>query len=334
MPVCAIESLILALTAARAQTYSETLDILATSVSQLKAAIPNSISLTAGTDIFQRYIAKELNKPQHATFDEGLRDLLGNAKTFAHNAKRDREKIAELGVGFVRDECTVLTNGGSRAVGALLRKAAEAQAGSVRFRVIYVVPATSSHAQEGCETVHALRSKGVPVAVIGEGAVGYAMGKVDMVIVGAEGVVENGGIISRLGTYQIALLSRAGQVKKPFYVVAETHKFVRLYPLGQFDLPIEQKVVDFRDRNEDGMEEEEDGEEVKTELEKENPFDKCEVKETNGVTNEKKVNSLASEALQENAVDLTPPDLITALITEKGVFTPSAVSEELIQLWY
>jgi translation initiation factor eIF-2B subunit alpha len=33
---------------------------------------------------------------------------------------------------------------------------------------------------------------------------------------------------------------------KPFYVVAESHKFVRLYPLSQFDLPIEQKVLDFK----------------------------------------------------------------------------------------
>jgi len=73
--------------------------------------------------------------------------------------------------------------------------------------------------------------------------VAYSLGKVDMVIVGAEGVVENGGIISRMGTYQMGLLAKSKG--KPFYVVAESHKFVRLYPLSQFDLPIEQKVLDF-----------------------------------------------------------------------------------------
>jgi translation initiation factor eIF-2B subunit alpha len=56
--------------------------------------------------------------------------------------------------------------------------------------------------------------------------------------------VENGGIISRMGTYQMGLLARSKG--KPFYVVAESHKFVRLYPLSQFDLPIEQKVLDFQ----------------------------------------------------------------------------------------
>ena len=107
----------------------------------------------------------------------------------------------------------------------------------------------------------------------------------DTVIVGAEGVVENGGIVSRMGTYQIGLLAKA--MGKPFYVVAESHKFVRLYPLGQYDLPIEQHGINFKTDN-----------------------------------------------MRRDAVDYTPPHLITALITEGGVLTPSAVSEELIKIWF
>ena len=129
-------------------------------------------------------------------------------------------------------------------IGTLLSKAAEANAsgGSIRFKVIYVM--NDARSEESNAIVSSLRAKGVPVATISEGAVAYAMGKVDLVIVGAEGVVENGGIISRLGTYQIGLLAKAEG--KPFYVAAESHKFVRLYPLGQYDLPIEQKVIDFK----------------------------------------------------------------------------------------
>lgn len=37
---------------------------------------------------------------------------------------------------------------------------------------------------------------------------------------------------------------------------------------------------------------------------------------------------------EEEKVDITPPELITALITENGAMTPSAVSEELIKLWF
>ena len=45
---------------------------------------------------------------------------------------------------------------------------------------------------------------------------------VDLVLVGAEGVVENGGIINRLGTFNIALAAAAHN--KPFYVAAESYK--------------------------------------------------------------------------------------------------------------
>lgn len=128
-------------------------------------------------------------------------------------------------------------------MGALLRRAAESS--TIRFKVIYVTsPANSADSQGGHQVVEDLRAHNVPVATIPDSAVAYSLGKVDMVIVGAEGVVENGGIISRLGTYQMGLLAKSKG--KPFYVVAESHKFVRLYPLSQFDLPIDQKVLDFK----------------------------------------------------------------------------------------
>ena len=37
---------------------------------------------------------------------------------------------------------------------------------------------------------------------------------------------------------------------------------------------------------------------------------------------------------EAEAVDYTAPDLITTFVTENGVLTPSAVSEELIKIWY
>lgn len=244
MPVAAIEALILLLQHSRATTVFETLDLLAAQSAYLKSKIPNPISLSAGTDLFQRYMISSLKTSGEANFETVRQHLLSNGRLFVSRAKAGRERIAVYGRHFVRDGCTVLTHGGSRVVGALLGKAAEASAsgGSVRFKVIYVM--NGARVGESKAVVTSLRAKGVPVATITEGAVGYAMGKVDLVIVGAEGVVENGGIISRLGTYQIGLLAKAAG--RPFYVVAESHKFVRLYPLGQYDLPIEQKVIEFK----------------------------------------------------------------------------------------
>lgn len=249
MPVAAIEALVEAIANSSVSTVAETLALLEHHTAVLKASIPNPISLSAGTDLFQRYLITTLNRP--ASLNLGPSDdfrairnhLLSNGRLFVDRAKQSREKIASFGKHFIRDGATVLTNGGSRVVGALLRRAAESS--TMRFRVVYVLSGSkSSDSKEGHHTVADLRAHNVPVATISDSAVAYSLGKVDMVIVGAEGVVENGGIISRLGTYQMGLLAKSKG--KPFYVVAESHKFVRLYPLSQFDLPIEQKVLDFK----------------------------------------------------------------------------------------
>lgn len=325
MPIAAIEALVLLLTHSPSSTISETLDLLEKSTTHLKQSIANPIGLSAGTDLFQRYLITTLQRPGQlgpaGDFNAIRAHLLSNGRLFIRRAKESRNKIAAFGRGFVRDGSTVLTNGGSRVVASLLQKAADEKGGpsAVRFRVIYVLsPAkgdieTATGEPEGMETVRALRSKGVPVATIPESAIAYSLGKADMVIVGAEGVVENGGIVSRMGTYQIGLLAKA--MGKPFYVVAESHKFVRLYPLGQYDLPIEQHVVKFQT------------EEDVADANKDNA-DKLETSAKLGAE------ASQSPLGRSDVVDFTPPHLISALITDSGVLTPSAVSEELIKIWF
>ncbi|CZR63436.1 related to translation initiation factor eIF-2B alpha subunit (guanine nucleotide exchange factor eIF-2B alpha subunit) [Phialocephala subalpina] len=318
MPVAAIEALIELLGQSRAVTVYETLDLVKTQSDYLKSRIPNSISLSAGTDLFQRYMINSLKPTSTGNFETVRQHLLSNGRLFVNRAKAARERIAAYGQHFVRDGSVVLTHGGSRVVGTLLGKAAEASksSGNVRFKVIYVM--NDARGSESRAVVSSLRAKGVPVATISEGAVGYAMGKVNLVIMGAEGVVENGGIISRLGTYQIALLAKAAG--KPFYVAAESHKFVRLYPLGQYDLGIDQEVIEFTTYDEKASPEMDFVEKTPMANEKEEYF--------NPAMDMLKLRSIG------DAVDFTPPALVSALITESGVLTPSAVSEELISMWY
>jgi translation initiation factor eIF-2B subunit alpha len=345
MPIAAIEALVLLLTNSPSSTISETLDLLEKHTAILKAAIPNPIALSAGTDLFQRYLITTLQRPGQlgpaGDFNAIRAHLLSNGRLFIKRAKESRHNIAAFGRAFVRDGSTVLTNGGSRVVSALLQKAADENSGpsAVRFRVIYVLyginDADSLTVEpEGLETVRALRARGVPVATIPESAVAYSLGKVDMVIVGAEGVVENGGIVSRMGTYQIGLLAKA--MGKPFYVVAESHKFVRLYPLGQYDLPIEQHVIDFKTEEDVAAEaarrrkaEEKDNSTAKSVTSRE-----AKAEHMSALLNGVPADKVNGAPIRRDAVDFTPPHLITALITESGVLTPSAVSEELIKIWF
>lgn len=174
---------------------------------------------------------------------------------------------------------------------------AAAEDGS-KFRVIYAQDCHDAPSKSSTDIVTGLRRKDVPVATIPFAALATALPYVTFALVGAESVVENGGIISGMGTNQMGLLAKSAG--KPFYVVAESHKFVRVHPLGGDDLPLGQKVLDFSTEIGEKEKEHEEG----------------------------------KRKAEDEAVDFTPPDLITALVTESGVQTPSAVSEELIKMWY
>lgn len=105
-----------------------------------------------------------------------------------------------------------------------------------RFHV-YVT--RSSPDNTGEQMCNELQKAGIDCTLILDSAIGYIMENIDIVLVGAEGVVESGGIINRVGTYTMALCAR--EMKKPFYVLAESFKFSRLYPLNQRDLPDDYK---------------------------------------------------------------------------------------------
>ena len=310
-PVAAIESLTALLSASPLSTISETLSLLESATSELKESVSNSIALSAGTDLFQRYListlqqgsaqyAKSKGKRNSSSGDGDFRairaHLLANGRLFVQRAKESRGHIAKVARKFVRDGCTVITCGRSRVVAAVLSAAAEDGA---KFRVVYAQDSNDAPSESSTSVVAELRRKHVPVATIPFAALAASLPYVTFALVGAESVVENGGIISGMGTNQMALLAKT--LGKPFYVVAESHKFVRVYPLGGDDLPLGQKVLDFWTQS--GAKEEKEHEE-------------------------------GNRKAGDETVDFTPPNLITALVTESGVQTPSAVSEELIKIWY
>lgn len=340
MPVAAIESLILLLQQSSVTTVFETMDLLHAQSKYLKSHVKNPISLTAGTELFIRYINRSFSTQKHGTTFETVRQqLIDNAHTIVERSKLQRAVVADNGYQLIRDGSIVLTHGGSRTVGAILAKAAEVDdtRGSTRFRVIYVI--NGARAAESADAVDKLRAKGIPVSVISEGAVAYAMGKVSMVIVGAEGVVESGGIVSRMGTNQIAQLAKS--MKKPFYVAVETSKFVRFYPLDQYDLPVKQEIISFMTEADveakrvKEMEEAAKAAKDKAHESKDGEYFGAQPANAASLEDYEKKSTieklLGSDAA--DAVDYTPPDLIAALITESGIMTPPAVSESLLQIY-
>lgn len=259
-PVAAIEALIAMLNASRTSTVYETLESTARYANQLKDAVRNPLPLTAGTDLFQQFLLSSLKQQESSggrnapavSFDALRAALVQNGSLFAQRAREARNRIAAAGWRFVRDGQCVLTHGASRTVSTLLIKAArESKArnnGTVRFRVVYVRDAW--RVEESDRIVTDLRAEGIPVAEIPSAAVAHVMAmlrQVHVVFVGAEAVTQDGGIISRLGTLQIARLARHANPPIPFYVAAEEHKFLRRLPRYQddHDLGCSQSLLDF-----------------------------------------------------------------------------------------
>lgn len=285
MPIAAIESLVAMIRQKQPQTSLELLNLVKSNIDDLKAQILNSISLSAGCDLFMRFVLKNINLYN----DWGLcrSNLVENGELFVQRAKESRAKLAKLGVRFIDDDDCILVHSYSRSVLQLLR---EAKANLIRFRVMVT---ESRPTGEGYRMAKALKAYDIPAEVIVDTAVGFVIHSVDKIFVGAEGVAESGGIINHIGSYQIGCLAKINH--KPFYVAAESHKFVRMFPTAPNDLPA--SVQNDQDRSQC-----------------------CDANE--------------ADMLTTYTTDYTPDEYVTALITDLGVLTPSAVSEELIKVWY
>ncbi|NXS67750.1 EI2BA factor, partial [Pandion haliaetus] len=190
--------------------------------------VDSSVAVSSGGELFLRFIS--LTSLEYSDYSKCKEIMIERGEIFLRKVSLSRNKIAKLCHPFIRDGARILTHAYSRVVLRVLEAAVESKK---RFSV-YVTESQPDQAGQVLVNL-ALRKLNIPVTVILDAAVGYIMEKVDLVLVGAEGVVESGGIINKIGTNQIAVCAKAQN--KPFYVVAESFKFVRLFPLNQQDVP-------------------------------------------------------------------------------------------------
>uniref|UniRef100_A0A8C1KIN4 Translation initiation factor eIF2B subunit alpha n=1 Tax=Cyprinus carpio TaxID=7962 RepID=A0A8C1KIN4_CYPCA len=187
----------------------------------------SSVAVSSGGELFLRFIS--LTSLEHPDLSQCKNVMIERGELFLKKISLSRGKVGKLCHTFIKDGAKILTHSSSRVVLKVLENAA---ADNKRFTVYVTESQPDSAGKLMAQKLHNLN---IPVTVVLDAAVGYIMEKVDLVIVGAEGVVESGGVINKIGTYQMAVCSKAHN--KPFYVVAESFKFVRLYPLNQQDVP-------------------------------------------------------------------------------------------------
>jgi methylthioribose-1-phosphate isomerase len=131
-------------------------------------------------------------------------------------------------------------------------------------------------------TAWELMKNGINVTLITDNAAGFVMKKkkVTLVIVGADRIASNGDTANKIGTYSLALLAKEHRI--PFYVAAPTSTFDRTIAGGE-DIPIEER-------------------------------NSAEVVEISG-----KHIAPHGVPVYSPAFDITPANLISAIITERGI---------------
>ncbi len=136
-------------------------------------------------------------------------------------------------------------------------------------------------------TAFELKHDNIDVSLIPDTAVGYAMSKglVNKVVVGADRILSTGHVYNKIGTYQVATMAKQHNI--PFYVAA---------PLSTFDLNSKPDDIIIEQRK---------------------------ASEVTGVAGKK----TAPDGINviNPAFDMTPPELITGIITEVGVAMPPFV---------
>lgn len=183
--------------------------------------------VSSGCALFMRFIT--FAKLDNITFAECKKVMLDRGKVFLKKLTDARNKVAKITLPFFVDGTNILTHSKSRVVLEAMKLAVKSQK---RFHVFI---SESSPDKSGIEMYNCLKALDIPCTLILDSAVGYIMERVDMVMVGAECVVESGGIINKIGSCTMAICAK--EFKKPFYVLTESYKFSRMYPLNQKDLP-------------------------------------------------------------------------------------------------
>ncbi|KAL0032838.1 hypothetical protein WJX77_002173 [Trebouxia sp. C0004] len=236
--VAAIKALTSVIRNSTAQTMMGLEKELKDAAASLQGCNPTAISLKAGCELYLRYTTRT-SAIENEDFATAKARIIERGKQFAETSTRARQTIADLGAGFVRHDAVVMIHGFSRVALALLQQVVD---NGVQFSVVVTEGRPDG---TGLTMAHALSKMKVPCTIVLDSAVAFALEalKVNLVLVGAEGVVENGGIINKLGSYHVAIAAKEHGI--PFYVAAESYKFARLYPLNQLDLPVEKKHVDF-----------------------------------------------------------------------------------------
>jgi methylthioribose-1-phosphate isomerase len=219
--------------------------------------------------------------------DDIKKHTILQAIRMSHDDVAINKMLGKLGSDLINDGEVVMTHCNA---GALATVSYGTALGVIRSVIesgkkVSVIATETRPVMQGSRlTAFELMHDGIDVSLIPDTAVGYLMSNkmIDKVVVGADRILKSGHVFNKIGTYQVALLAKVHNI--PFYVAA---------PLSTFDMNNSEEDIVIEERSVDEV--------VKI--------------------GDKRI-APAGVRIFNPAFDVTSPDLITGIITEKGIIYP------------
>ena len=269
--------------AAKTNDKAEFIEKLKQYAEYLKSSRPTAVNLMWAVD--KQF---ELAKNSEKSVDETVKMLIENGIKLENEDIEINKKIGDNGAKLVKKGATILThcNAGALATVGYGTALGVVRSAFAKDNTIQVFADETRPRQQGARiTTFELKMDGIPVTLITDGMCSYFMSKgmIDMVVVGADRIAANGDTANKIGTYTVAIAAKYHNI--PFYIAA---------PLSTIDTSIESGAqIPIEERA------------------------KEEVTHINGKT-------ICAEGVNviNPGFDVTPNELITGIITEKGVLYP------------
>jgi len=273
-------------------TVNESRDIAFQACDYLATSRPTAVNLFWALDRMRAIVQRNTNLAAPADLAQAL---LREARLIHDEDRRMCHAIGEFGSQLLEDNSGVLThcNTGGLATseyGTALSAIFTAQDQGKNLHVY--ADETRPLLQGSRLTAWELQQRHVPCTVICDSMAAQVMreGKIQAVIVGADRITARGDTANKIGTYGVAVLAKYHNI--PFYVAAPRSTFDLSIVIGN-DIPIEQRKAD----------------EI-----------------VNGFGRQ---TAPSGVEVYNPAFDVTPAELITAIVTERGIIAP--VCEENVR---
>ncbi|MBY8998759.1 MAG: S-methyl-5-thioribose-1-phosphate isomerase [Candidatus Thorarchaeota archaeon] len=227
----------------------------------------------------------EVAKTAEGSVDDIVQRLVEEAKEIAEEDVRMSRNMGEQALSLIKPGYTIQTicNAGSLATVHLGTVGAVVRVAHEKYDGnIKVYAAETRPRQQGAKlTVFEFMEDGIDTTLITDGMIGtvFREGRVDCCVVGADRILRTGHVINKIGTYTMAITAKYHKI--PFYSVV---------PISTIDMVTDPEDVVIEERDPD------------------------EIRMING-----QYVTVPDAKVYNPAFDMTPPDLVDAIITDRGV---------------